>query len=1636
MVALPEKPTPASLEQEARALWASQRLPPLQGPVGGPDGPVVRQFLGAFAPQEGGTLTVQRAVAADIDARALMLAGRRAQGSLRMEFGGPPRNSPKLEPVLAALAVWVGGSDGHSWDVQGRRPEVQRLVGRLAHAGALAVRDVSLRICPACATARSPEGIVYQEEDGETLLVRFPFPDGDRTVSAIVWTDAGWRLLGTSALMIHPDLPYVIARYQRKDVDELIFTSKSSLDRLRGWLPGATLEVLEEWPGKHWEGRAYTHPLRHEFPMGGALEPPGGTIVPVADVSDTGTGVVPLVPGHGGTDTQIADRLGVPGWPLVTPKGLFDILFVHKYAGLELVTANDFVVRDLDESGAIFARLHVRRGVPRCARCGTAVIWAPGRAWCLEPSRLPAERIALYRALLPRERSIERLEAVPWPVSEPQRSDDAMAVPLLECSSCDRLDAPDRPDEKCVCGGRRRLVRRRLLPAFDAAASAWAGVDPFPASDTVRLYVNERRRAPTVVHHIAAMSGVLGVVGDVRLTLLPTVPDADVSALAAAHGADAVRSALARSQAPDGATITFAERCAQEARRLESFWQTAASILRPIDGASLAGFAQPIAASLGSLEPEDRAILARFERIRIQALVDYERGHPAEVHRPLFQFLENDLVEYRAWVAGRLAEAGNAPSKRAANHTLVHLLHTVTQLLGPIAPHTAESVHRALRRSRASLFQEPSPGVDRTLLDAGRVQAWDRWRSVVESIERFRRAVGVPAARTIPVVALVVDNDATADEFRAEAPTIERLARIGKLEVGSPGAPWAGRRRQLRPRESEIQRVYSSRAAQIIHLLRRMPERKGSDAASVQGFTIMVNGQPTQILPSMIAWEETLPDRYVPFDWSSGELYAELPEGVGAPTAPPPPLSPDAFRLVARVRQRLRASPSGAPPVVLVAAPPALAADLSPVVGPLARYLGVAEVRLLGTEAEMPRHGRGYGRTKAGASWSFHISDRLPPPRAAKPAPPRRAGPRVRPAFAPGDLVPTGQDYADPAWIAREGSIRSLGEELDQLLGAPILGPAKVGAAWDAGLQSVDAFRTAPWNTLVALPGFGVPVATALVEKFGGEIPPRPSTAERRAALGVRPPANGDSAPTWSAPAPVVPTPTPSREPAYPAPPPPVFSRPSPGEVRAPVVARPPPAPRPPVETAPLVPSPPPPAREAPPPEPPREEPVPPPDLPPPDANPLPVPEESPPEAPAGELPPPATSELAIDAPVPPEESIGAGSDQAASAPPAPEAEFLPASLSDSELAVIPEPETATPPVAPGPTEPPEPEAPAPMESEPTPANAASSESAPAGPEAPEIVPAVAPPEVPDLTASEPDETAPLSTPAEVREPSAPSDELIEPASSPSPVVDSAERSTSEAAAPGDLVLVPSGPPEPAAEQIRPPEEPSPPPALESPPEPPALPAELAPPRPEVVPSPEPVVTPPPPTAEPAIPPVADALLSAPVLPTTEEAAPVPAPPPAPPAPPVGGIDLAVGTSYVPSLERFLEATAAGHQGVCIVRDSPERVRAYVGSRPVDIRWLTNIGRGPTLKPTDLEGLAAFLTRAVTTEHVTAFFLEGVEYLVRVHGLDKVLARLVDFDRQAREHEARVWLPLNPKLLSPAELDRFVQAMGGAGPPA
>ena len=1688
------------VEADVLGLWRARRLPPPGGVLGPPTGPIVRQYLGSWTQGDFPSLVAHRAVAADVDARYFGLVGRRSVATLRHGTGAGPATPSAVPSLLTSLGVWTGGDGSTPWDEVDRSAGVQAIVGRLASKGIIATRDEAFRMCPTCGTPRSPERIVYEEREGDTCLVRFPIRAKELTVNALVWVDVPWKLLGTSALLVNPDVPYVIAGYRRREDRELVLTSKASLERLQTWIPEATLEIVEERAGRSFQGTAYSYPLRHEFPIGGDLAAPAGTIIAAADVTDTGTGIVPLVPGHGPTDGRIAGRIGVNGWPLVTPKGKLDFTLLHKYAGLDLESANEFVLRDLAEAGALLARLRVKRGVPLCAICGTALLWAPGRAWCLEPSHLPPERRELFARVLPEESLPGASEVGPWPVSETLESDDPSAVSLLECAQCDRLEAPGGPTA-CPCGGTRRLVRRHLLPSSDGAFAAWARFDPMPDGDAIHLYVGYRRRVPALIHHLAALAGIQGIVGEVNLTLVPTVAAADAAALTATYGADAVRAALIRSSRSEAVSGNFAERCGQESERIRRWWQSAREVADQCDASMLAAFSRPIGGFLGELEVEDRAVIARWERTRTLALAHYDHFAPALVHRRVFRFFENDLRDYRELVGPRLALVGAPTTKRAALRTLAHLLRGLSEVLAPILPFTSEAIHRMLSSERTSLFEQPVAGLDRALVNDDLVAAWDRWEKVLRSVARFRRAQGVPRSTMIPSAVLVVPADDLGDKFRTDRDTVARLAGIQKLEIASPREPWTGRQRAVRPIESEIQKAYPAQASQIVHLLQRMPPRRWETAAGQEELTVVINGLPRRVFPNMVAFSDTLPERVVPTRCSIGELYVELPSSAGSARANPPPLSADAFWVVRRIERRLRAAgpTEGARDrIALVTAKEPLAVELRSAAEAIARFLGLRELRVVEKSEEPIPPNAIVGRTRTGDRWWAHVPG-LPGPRARAKRP--RSGARLQRVSVAGAVAPVEFDYGDEAFVAHEEEVRALGQELDGLIGLPLLGPSKVANAWEHGIHSVDDLRHAPFETLSALPGFGGPVAEVVVTKLGGKLPSSSLRRTAPTALPPRPrsespgpverrPGPLTEAPPRPAPAPIaaravaVPPPVTERraaavEPPSPIPNPPgvvTETTPELGPVESPEPVSPP------VKAEPIAPSMEPPVSEA----------VTPSSTPPSEGTPS-VPEGSPPasaEAASSEpvfpVPPPdsgsqepspePTAEPTVGLPEPDEtestfisseeERTSSSPEEVVSTGPVPEPEsepeVVPPDISPAEPEVAP-PEVIPPEleVAPPDTAPAEPEV-APPEVIPPELEVASPDTAPAEPE-------VAPPE---NVLPEPEVTHPEVAPAEPQsEPTAPASD--HPVEVPPSVTDEnrpPEPPAGEAALPAGVERSSAAPEEPPPEEESPsgieaaevapaevsesseiapeesaiPEEPVPPA--------PSVPSEIAEPASNATASraPEEPSGPAGSEVEPASPAPASteegtATVPAPVEPAVPVVvaepprAPVPAPPvelpvsgappeaptePEPPSPP-SGVELLIGDSLVTSLSGFLEAASAGHHGVCVVRESPERIRARVGSRPVEVYWLTNIGRGPALRPSDLEGAWTFLTRKLIDERVTAFFLEGVEYLVRLHGADAVLNGLVEFDRLARENDARIWIYLAPSLLRAEDMDRF-----------
>ena len=1090
-----------AIESASRELWKARGLPRPDGTLGPEFGAPIRPVLAGGAANESIAERLHRVVAIDVDGRAAAIRGRRVASAPRLAARLSDREGRAEVDRWDALGVWMVD---HAADSPQATTATAGIVEELARSGVLVRGDGPVRHCSTCRIPRTPETIVYQEDHGASYLVRFPVRGAGGPSSLLVWTDSLWKLLGTVAVLVSPELPYTAARFRRRGLEETIIVAKPALDRVVQWLPSSTVEPLEERPGAAWAEVAYDHPLATEYPALSNLAPPGASVLASAEVGDSGTGIVPLVPAHGATDWAVARQLGLAPMPVIGPDGLPLPQLLHKYAGLPLDALEAFVLRDLTEGGYIFAQLKVRRGIPHCAACGTALQWIPTSFWALEPGRLSAELLATFTRMFPGESAPPVPEPIPWPAAA-ALSERTDSPTLLECRRCERL-APASPDGDCPCGGEREPIRRELLPAFVDAVDQWARMTPVPPGELLRMHVPTRRCQPAVLHHLIAMQGAGGRPGELRLIRVPRAALGEADGDATENEpVDAVRAAIVRALTEDGLLPeSFASARRQEGRRLRRYWETASELVGRM---AAAGFA-PDLASLGShlaeLVVEDRALLSVFERMRLEVERAYDAGQFARALGLLHAFWEQEFVDgYLPLASVRLAADADPALRLSAFRTVAHVLCVWNALIGPVAPHLAERVDRSLRGTGRSLFERPvPPTVDAALVPALE-RAFRRWLRLRAAIGEARRRMGWPGAGRFEELVIQVHDESVADELRSRREALARFLPANAIEVASPNYPWAGRRLEASPVREEIHRVYPAQEARIVRLLRQMPARRLRDGLTSNSLRVALDGHPTPILPGMVEFQEAMPAGFFRIPWGPGEIFARLPPSAGAPegVGPSDPLLRQFQRVVAGAIRRMPAEhrPIGA---ILVVAGPEFAERIRAHGDAVAGALGLGAVRAVDSAPRAPLRRIAHGGRGRGARWEAWalVGGGLGRGRTSRHRP-RAVRRRIAPRSLPGSAEDSLLEYMSLATRDREEAIREASDRLDALVGRPVFGPSKVAFAWTTGLTSYDAIAQAPFEQLESIPGFGHHLAAELLRRRGEEPPPRP-----REARSERPP--------------------------------------------------------------------------------------------------------------------------------------------------------------------------------------------------------------------------------------------------------------------------------------------------------------------------------------------------------------------------------------------------------------------------------------------------------------------------------------------------------------------------------------------------
>ena len=232
--------------------------------------------------------------------------------------------------------------------------------------------------CPRCGTALSdhelgqPGG--YETVVDPSVYVRFPVTGGPlaaQGAALLVWTTTPWTLVSNTAVAVHPDVTYVLAR--RPD-GELLVVAEPLLAASLG--PDAV--VVASYAGRELEGTPYRRP----FDLVDWSDLPPAHVVVLADyvTTEDGTGLVHQSPAFGADDLAVCRAYGLPVVNPVRADGTFrpDLPLV---GGQFFKKADEALVADLQRRGLLFAHQEYEHAYPHCWRCHTPLLYYALPSW-------------------------------------------------------------------------------------------------------------------------------------------------------------------------------------------------------------------------------------------------------------------------------------------------------------------------------------------------------------------------------------------------------------------------------------------------------------------------------------------------------------------------------------------------------------------------------------------------------------------------------------------------------------------------------------------------------------------------------------------------------------------------------------------------------------------------------------------------------------------------------------------------------------------------------------------------------------------------------------------------------------------------------------------------------------------------------------------------------------------------------------------------------------------------------------------------------------------------------------------------------------------------------------------------------
>ncbi len=700
----------------------------------------------------------------------------------------------------------------------------------------LLIRDFRISpYCPRCGTPLSDHEMgqpdVYRTVADPSVIVRFRLrtlpaaaPPELAGADLLVWTTTPWTLVSNTAVAVHPDEVYAVAR--KSGVGDRVVVADALFARVlgEGWY------VTDRFTGAELAGATYEPPFR-------LIDVPAeyqkavhrvvtGTFVTTED----GTGLVHLAPAFGPEDMAAGRAHGLPIVNPVLPDGRFEE-DIPQVGGLFFKAADLRLIENLSDRGLLFSSALHEHSYPHCWRCGTPLLYYALPSWFIRTTAIRDQLLAVNEATNWQPPTIKhgrygdwlrnnvdwalsrtRYWGTPLPIWQCGADHLTCVGSLAELSELAQADVsgmdPHRPfvDDVVLdcpkCGQPAHRVPEVIDVWYDSGAMPFAqfgaplrNADEFARSfpaqficeaiDQTRGWFYSLMTVGTLVFGQSPYENVvcLGLLVDERGRKMSKHLGnvLEPMQLMEAHGADAVRWFFAVSGSP-WATRKIGAGVLEEIVRkvLLTYWNTVSFYLLYVSAArGAAGRALPP-------PPAARPVLDRWLLSELNLLVRdvtaaLEAFDSAVAGRRLAAFIDDLSNWYVRRSRRRFWEGPVTADGAAAFATLSAALDTLTRLMAPITPFITDYVWDLLADAGApdSVHLSSWPVADSALIDSGLADQMSLVRRLVE-LGRSARAGAVvkvrqPLARALIAAAGFADLSAELKAQVAEELNVRTL---------------------------------------------------------------------------------------------------------------------------------------------------------------------------------------------------------------------------------------------------------------------------------------------------------------------------------------------------------------------------------------------------------------------------------------------------------------------------------------------------------------------------------------------------------------------------------------------------------------------------------------------------------------------------------------------------------------------------------------------------------------------------------------------------------------------------------------------------------------------------------------------